>query len=149
MVILPSIAQVFTRENFNLIGNAFSIAGFGISVWLLWNVRTIRNAYRFRARGPLLLKELSKTSKNINKFLNEYDDSLGQIREEITRAAVKLRSLRRNVTRAQRQSIKRVLGYIDHCEISVQNEEQVRIVYIEIFKIIEELKDYQEDLKWE
>src|SRR5438105_10042765 len=70
----------------------FSIAGFAISVWLLWNVRTIRNAYRFRARGPLLLKELSKTSKNINKFLNEYDDSLGQIREEITRAAVKLRS---------------------------------------------------------
>jgi hypothetical protein len=149
MVILPSIAQVFTRENFNLIGNAFSIAGFAISVWLLWNLRTIRNAYRFRARGPLLLKELSKTSKNINKFLNEYDDSLGQIREEITRTAVKLRSLRRNVTRAQRQSIKRVLGHIDHCEISVQNEEQVRIVYFEIFKIIEELKDYQEDLKWE
>ena len=28
-----------------------------------------------------MLKELSKTSKNINKFLNEYDDSLGQIRK--------------------------------------------------------------------
>lgn len=147
---LPSIVKnIFTRDNFYVIGNLFSIASFVISVFVLWNVRKIRAAYRFRARGPLLIKELSRTSTNINKFLNEYDDSLGQIREQMTRAAVKLRSLRRNVSRPQQQSIRRVLGDIDHCEISVQNEEQVRIVYIELFKVIEELKDYQKDLDWE
>jgi hypothetical protein len=67
----------------------------------------------------------------------------------MTRAAVKLHSIKRNVTRNQRKSIKRVLGYIDHCEVSVQNEERVRVVYIEIIKVTEELRDYQKDLHWE
>ena len=39
--------------------------------------------------------------------------------------------------------------YIDQCEVNVQNEEQVRLVYVEIIKVIEELKDYQKDLDWE
>src|ERR1041384_7057653 len=96
---LPSsVKNLFTRENFYIIGNLFSIASFIVSIFVLWNIRKIRAAYRFRARGPLLIKELSRTSTNINKFLNEYDDSLGQIREQMTRAAVKLRSLRRNVS---------------------------------------------------
>lgn len=105
--------------------------------------------FRFRARAPLLIKELSRAGSNLNRFLNEYDDSLPQVKEEMTRAAVKLRSLRRNVNREQRRSIKRVLRYIDRCEVSVQNEDNVRVVYIEIIKVIEELKDYQKDLKWE
>lgn len=150
---MPSLSSVIerllTRDNFYIVGNIFSIGSFIISVFVLWNVRTIRNTYRFRARAPSLIKELSRTSTNINKFLNDYDDSLAQIREEMTRAAVKLRSLKRHVTRAQRQSIKRVVGRIDHCEVNVQNEDQVRVVYIEIFKVIEELKDYKKDLEWE
>ena len=120
-----------------------------ISVFVLWNIRKIRTAYRFRARGPSLIKELSSAKNNLKKFLNEYDDSLSQIREEMTKVAVKLRSLRRNVARNQRKSIKRVIGYVDQCEVTVQNEERVKIVYMEIIKVIEELKDYQKDLDWE
>jgi hypothetical protein len=145
----PIIEKVFARDNFYIIGNLCSMASFIISIWVLLTVRTIKNAYRFRARAPSLIKELSKASTNINKFLNAYSDSLSQIREEFTRAAVKLRSLRRNVTRSHRQSIKRVVGYIDQCEVNVQNEDEVRLVYIELFKVIEELKDYQKDLEWE
>src|SRR5882724_10049236 len=143
------IKELFTRENFYIVGNVFSIASFVISVFVLWNIRNLRNTYRFRARSPSLIKELSKAGSRLNKFLNEYDDSLVQIREEMTRAAVKLRSLRRNVNRDQRRSIKPVLSYIDHCDVSVQNEERVRVVYIEIIKVIEELKDYKKDLEWE
>jgi len=143
------IKELFTRENFYIVGNVFSIASFVISVFVLWNIRNLRNTYRFRARSPSLIKELSKAGSQLNKFLNEYDDSLVQIREEMTRAAVKLRSLRRNVNRDQRRSIKPVLSYIDHCDVSVQNEERVRVVYIEIIKVIEELKDYKKDLEWE
>src|ERR1043165_2732326 len=95
---LPSIFKnLFTRENFYVIGNVFSIASFIISIFVLWNIRKIRSAYRFRARGPSLIKELSASTKNLNKFSNEYADSLSQIKEEMTRVAVKLRSLRRNV----------------------------------------------------
>jgi len=74
---------------------------------------------------------------------------LPQVREEIGRVAVKLRSLKRKLRGEQKRSVKRALLYIDQCDVSVQNEEHVRLVYVEIVKVIEELKDYQKDLDWE
>jgi hypothetical protein len=69
--------------------------------------------------------------------------------QEIGRVAVKLRSLRHKLSGDPKKSVKRVLLFIDQCEVSVQNEDQVRLVYVEIVKVIEELKDYQKDLDWE
>lgn len=42
-----------------------------------------------------------------------------------------------------------VLRSIDQCEITVENEERVRRVYIDLIKVTEELKDYHKDLDWE
>ncbi|MFZ0751140.1 MAG: hypothetical protein WAM70_17385, partial [Pyrinomonadaceae bacterium] len=69
--------------------------------------------------------------------------------EELGRVAVKLRSLRRKLSGEPRKSVKRVLRYVDQCEVSVQNEQQVRLVYVEIAKVVEELREYQKDLDWE
>jgi hypothetical protein len=65
------------------------------------------------------------------------------------KVSVKLKSLNRKLTGDPKKSVKRLLLYIDQCEVSVQNEEQVRLVYGEILKVIEELKDNQKDLDWE
>lgn len=143
------VQSLFSREAFFIAGNVFSIASFILSVIVLWNVRKLRNVYRLRARGPALLRDLSKAASNLSKFLNEYDDFLPQVKEEMARAAVKLRSLKKRIGGDQRRTIKRVLRSIDQCEITVENEEQVRLVYIEVLKITEELKDYQKDLDWE
>jgi hypothetical protein len=147
---LPIVLQdILKSDEFSAIGSLLSIAGFILSLVVLWNVRKLRNAYRLRARGPSLIRELSRTASNLNKFLNEFADSLPQVKEEMARVSVRLRSIRRNVSREQRRSINNALRYIDQCEITVQNEESVRTVYIEIIKVIEELKDYQKDLDWE
>jgi hypothetical protein len=81
--------------------------------------------------------------------MNEYGEFIPQIAEELGRVFVKLHSLKRKLSGTPRRSVKRVLAYIDQCEVSVQNEEQVRRTYIEIVKVIEELKDNQKDLDWE
>jgi len=147
---LPTIVDnLANRETFYIIGNIFSIASFILSIIVLWNIRKLRNAYRLRARGPSLLKDLSKAASNLSKFMNAYTDFLPQITEELGRVAVKLRSLKRKLSGDQKRSAKRALLYIDQCQVSVQNEEQVRLVYVEIVKVIEELKDHQKDLDWE
>jgi hypothetical protein len=150
MAELPTIAQnLLNRETFYVIGNIFSIASFILSIFVLWNIRKLRNTYRLRARGPSLLRDLSKAASNLSKFMNAYDDFLPQITEELGRIAVKLHSLKRKLSGDPKRSAKRTLMYIDQCEVNVQNEEQVRLVYVEIVKVIEELKDYQKDLDWE
>ena len=146
---LSSIRNLSAREAFYVIGNIFSIASFILSIFVLWNIRKLRNAYRLRARGPALIKDLSKGASNLSKFMNEYADFLPQISEEIGRVGVKLRSLRGKLSGGPKRSVKRVLSYVDHCEVTVQNEDDVRRVYGELLKVIEELRDNQKDLDWE
>jgi hypothetical protein len=147
---LPTtLENLLTRETFYIIGNIFSIAGFVLSAFVLWNIRKLRKTYGLRARGPILIRELSKTASNLSKFLNAYDDFLPQVTEELARAAAKLRSLRRKLSGDHKRLVKDVLVRVDQCEVTVQNETQVRLVYVEIVKVVEELKDYQKDLDWE
>ena len=62
---------------------------------------------------------------------------------------MKLRSLKGKLSRSPKKSVKHVLSQIDRCDVNAQNEELVRRTYIEIVKVIEELKDNQKDLDWE
>ncbi len=150
MLGLPTfVNNLANRETFYIVGNIFSIASFFLSLFVLWNIRKLRNAYRLRARGPALIKDLSKAASNLSKLMNEYEDLLPQVSEEMGRVGVKLRSLKLKLSGGPKKSIKRVLAYVDQCEVTVQNEEQVRLVYREILKVIEELKDNQKDLDWE
>jgi len=132
-----------------LVGSVVSIASFILSIFVYVNVRKLRNVYKLRARGPALIKDLSKAASNLSKFMNDYSELLPQVSEEMGRVSVKLRSLSGKLSGSPKRSVKRMLSYVDHCEVSVQNEEQVRILYGELPKVIEELKDYQKDLDWE
>jgi hypothetical protein len=150
MIGLPTtLVNFLTRENFYIIGNIFSIASFVLSMIVLWNIRKLRNAYRLRARGPALIRDLSKATASLSKLMNEYAEFIPQVSEEMGRVGVKLRSLKRKLSGPPKRSVKRVLAYVDHCEVTVQNEERVRLVYGELLKVIEELKDNQKDLDWE
>ena len=100
-------------------------------------------------RGPSLIRDLSKAASNLSKFMNDFDEFIPQVSQELGKAGVKLNSLKRKLTGDPKKSVKRVILYIDQCKVNVQNEEQVRLVYVEILKVIEELKDYQKDLDWE
>jgi hypothetical protein len=96
-----------------------------------------------------LIRDLSKAASNLSKFMNDFDEFIPQVSQELGKVAVKLKSLKRKLTGDPKKSVKHLLLYIDQCEVSVQNEEQVRLVYGEILKVIEELKDNQKDLDWE
>jgi hypothetical protein len=96
-----------------------------------------------------LIKELAKSASNISGFLNEYRDFLPQLEQELGKVAVKLSSMKRKLSGSPKRSVNRVITLIDLCEVNAQNEEQVRRTFIEIIKVIEELKDHQKDLDWE
>lgn len=141
--------KIWSRDTFFFVGNLLSIFSFVLTIFVLLNVRNLRNVYKLKARGPSLLKDLSKSASNISGFLNEYNDFLPQLEEELGRVAVKLSSMKRKLSGGPKRSVKHVLVRIDQCEVNAQNEEHVRRTYIEIIKVIEELKDHQKDLDWE
>lgn len=143
------VHTLLSREAFFVVGNLLSIASFVLTIFVLLNVRRLRNAYKLRVRGPSLIKDLAKCASNLAGFMNDYNESLSQINEELGKVTVKLRSMKRKLSGSAKRSVKHVIVYIDQCEISAQNEEQVRRTYVEIIKVIEELRDNQKDLDWE
>ena len=57
-----------------------------------------------------------------------------------------MKSLELKLSGPPKTSVKLVRSYIDQCEVNTENERQVRSTYVEIIKVIEELKDHQKDL---
>ena len=147
--LLLSLDKLLSWETFSRIASVFSIAGFALTLWVLLETRKLRALYKLRVRGPLLIKDLNKMAVTLSSYLNDYSNSFIQIAQELGRIGVKLKSLETKLSGTPKASVKLVRSYIDQLEVNTENEERVRRTYVEIIKVIEELKDHQEDLDWE
>lgn len=147
--LLFSLETLFSWETASKVASVFSIASFGLTLWVLFETRKLRSFYKLRVRGPELIKDLNKMASKLSEYLNDYSDSLSQIAEELGKTASKLKTLQAKLRGAQKNTVKRVRIHIDQCEVKPENEEEVRMVHLEVIKVIEELKDYQKDLDWE
>jgi hypothetical protein len=146
---LLSLESLLSWEAFSKIASAFSIASFGLTLWVLLETRKLRALYKLRVRGPLLIKDLHKMTSTLSSYLNDYSNSIAQIDQELGKIGVKLKSLEVKLGGAPKRSVKLVRSYIDQYDVNIENEAQVRRTYVEIIKVIEELKDHQKDLDWE
>jgi hypothetical protein len=116
---------------------------------VLYDTRKLRSFYKFRARGPTLIKELRGCSKRISDFLNEFDEFIPQISEELGRAVATLDALERKLKGHAKASTKKLKKRISSCKVRVENEDEIREIYIEMVKVVEEVRNYQRDLEWE
>jgi hypothetical protein len=119
----------------------------GVSVFVLIEVRKIKNAFKLRVRGPVIIKELVRYSSNLSGYLDEFEDSLPQIADELGKARAKLKYLKKTLSSDTKTSVKRLLKSIEKCEIKVVNKDGVRLVYVEMNQVLEEVKDHQKDIR--
>ena len=105
--------------SFSDIGTIASIISLGVSVFVLIEVRKIKNVYKLRVRGPVIIKELVRYSANLSGYLDEFEDSLPQIADELGKARAKLKYLKKTLSSDTRTSVKRLLRSIEKCEINV------------------------------
>lgn len=139
----------FFMEKLGIVSGIASIISCLLTIFVLYDTRRIRSFYRFRARGPTLMKELITCSKNISEYLNAFEEFVPQISEELARSAAKLKMLEGKLSRSQKNSVRELRASIKACKASSQSQESVREVYIEMVMVLEEIKQYQRDLDWE
>lgn len=147
--LLNFIERLFATQTFSVLGDVCSIASLVLTLFVLYDTRKLRSFYKLKVRAPALLRDLKKSSAVLSDYLNEFAEFLPEIREELARIAVKLKSLEGKLTGGPKASVKRLRRDIDQCEASLQNEDQVRRVYVAVITIIEEVRDHQKDLEWE
>ncbi len=132
---------------FSDIGTVASIISLAVSIFVLIEVRNIRNAFKLKVRGPVIIKELVRYSSNLSGYLDEFEDSLPQIADELGKARAKLKYLKKSLSSGPKTSVKRLLKSIEKCEITVDNKDGIRRVYVEMNQVLEEVKDYQKDIR--
>ena len=85
----------YISKNFENIGVFFTILSFFVSLYVLWEVRSIKNRFRTKARTPEILEELGKFSTELNICLSDIEESKNQIIIIAKRLRYTLKSLKK------------------------------------------------------
>jgi len=140
-------------ENLSLsdIGSIASILSFIIALIIFFNVKKIKNFYIFKVRVPDLNKKFENVVSNISNFLNDYENTTNSIDEETAKCEVVLKSLKKKLPRSLKKSIKNVIERLNNYQNRPyqKTEGNLREIYVNALKILEEIKYIQEDIKWE
>jgi len=138
-------------DAFSFIGSIFSALSFIFTIMIFFKLKRIHSEYLFKIRTPELLKKLESTSENISKYFVDFSRFIDDINREFTLCKVNLGSLKnkcpKEIKKSVSKTIKLILSYLKITNCSKKQEDANKI-YIEIQAIVEECKNYWEDIKW-
>lgn len=103
----------------------------------------------FTGRVPDLTRKLKQHALNIDTYLRNFEDSVTLILLELTQIEVVLNSLKRKLDRQSRKSVVQLLEDIRVYNIRIKGQNGLYQIFFDLNKIIGELEELQEDLKWE
>ena len=103
----------------------------------------------FTGRVPDLTRKLDQHQEKLEEYLNDFDKSIPLISLELAKVEVVLKSLSKKLDRQSRKSVVQLLKNIRDYNPRMKNRNRLWQIYIDLNKIIDELADLQEDLKWE
>ena len=142
-------------EWLNYIGSVASIISFLISIYVLVELRQIRQYFLFRVRIPSLLKTLQLYASGMSRGLNNFEESRQEIETMLARCESTLRSLSPKLSGAEKRAANRLANSIRSCRQSswwhvkkVFDREQAWSVYIGLQGVIESIKNLAEDAEW-
>lgn len=130
-------------------GNVASIIGFLLTVVVFFNLRSIKRFYVFKARAPELLERLIEQSSKIALYQNDFSNSFQEIDVEVARVEITLKSLKQKLRGSVKASTGRVLKQLEKYNKQSKSSENLWHLYVDLQKLIAEVRELQSDLKWE
>jgi len=130
------------------VGNISSIVGTVISIYLLSTVKKIKNHFLLRARVPEILKVLKKNANDLSDQLRQFENSQKNIEVIFGKIESILKNLVPKITGSTQKSAKFLVKKIQKNKGTI-SEDLAWELYTELHAVIEELKQYHEDMKWD
>ena len=133
-----------------VLGSICSIAGLGITVWILLKLGKIHRSYLFQARLPELRRKVRGHSSKLTELLNTFPGSPGEIKMELQRCRATLRSLLGKLVRGQRADVRSLLEEIARVLASSgpPSKEDVRRIHRGLVELEDVLENLSKDMKW-
>lgn len=121
----------------SFVSSIASIAGFAITFWIFLTIRKVTKYYMFVGRVPDLVEHLGEHSRNISRYMQDFDRHTEEIQLELSRIEAILESLEvkvddKNLKRAIRQLVQNLKMY----KPIVGRREDLQTLYTSIHKVI-------------
>jgi len=129
-------------------GSISSILGAVITFYILWTIRKIRTHFLSKARIPEILRSLEKNAGDLSKYLREFNDSQREIATILGIVIAILKNLKPKISGVAVKSTKTALKRIRENQKSLTKDATWES-YNNLQALIEELRQYQKDIKWE
>lgn len=129
--------------------NVLSVLGFGVTIYVMFGVRQIKNNYTSRIRVPELRVKLGEYISNIGDFLNDYANNTNQIAPQLEQTESVLKAIKKRLGRVEAKKIQEVLVLMNNLQINLTGQEdQVRNIYNRLHGVNAELEQWENDMKW-
>ncbi len=148
---------------FEIISNISSIGSLIITLFVLYNLRSIRKVFLFNARVPELNNKLSELASLLSKQLNYSNGLTTEIKKNLADTEVVLNYLKKKVNRHLSKKIKILINDIKFVQgdkivwnlkkkkqlSETQKQEFLEKIYIDIYKITSDVNELYKDYQWE
>lgn len=131
-----------------IIGTVTSVIGVAISMYVMWNVRRIKDHFIFQARVPQLFKALRSHADQLSDSLGAFESSHRDIDTELVVIKASLENLKRKVNRGTRKNTEALIALIDRRGTPI-SKDAAWTIYSDLQALIEELKHMRADSRWE
>ena len=144
---LDGVAIVMLVFSFGDFADIIIVLGFIMTVYVFLAIRGIKRRYLYKARVPQLLEQLLSQVATIGQLIEE--NSKKEIMVEMGKIQATLESLRKKVGKPERSSIEAAVILVGEYKSIESSKDKLWKVYGEVYKVIEVVKNSQEDSSWE
>lgn len=141
--------QIYTlRDLLADVGSIASLFSLILTAIIYLDLRRIKNSYIFRIRSPQLVRFLTAKTSYLIDLAKDFPTDNKQINIELAKIDVRLNSMQGRITGSTKKTVTNLRERIKVFEQS-PNEENFNQIYIFMIRVIEEIKELQQDLNLE
>jgi hypothetical protein len=139
----------------SLCADIFGIAGFGITLWLLFLTKGINSALAMRIRIPQLVDSLDYLAVGLVRKLKNWAVEQKSIDADLAKIKGSLIILSEKLKNDERKLARRILGHYEKrrwygiaTPIRTMDEDQVWLIRQQLLELITRCREREEDQKW-
>lgn len=130
------------------VGTTSSLISLILTLYIFSSIKKVKDFYNRKITSPRLAKKIKKNISQISESLNNFEDSKNYIKVELGKLEANLKHLSNKLDKNVKLQIKNSLKKINLFKKDFTYEVAWEI-YGEASKILEEIDNFFEDIKWE
>jgi hypothetical protein len=127
----------------------FSLLGFLITLYVMYEVRAIRRGFKSRARLPEITKDLTASGSEISKLLKDWPNNRPVVKGQFKIVGTLIAAALEFVSGPQRSDVKRIHTRIKNSLSSFSDATDAWELYTDIQNAIQAISQASKNAKWD